>query len=85
MLRVLELFAGIGVCSKALEKLGFNFQILDAVEIDKYAIESFNSIHNTNFKPQDITKYNKDFDNVDLIIGGFPCQAFSAAGKRKRL
>lgn len=80
MLRVLELFAGIGACSKALERLGIEHEIVDAVEIDKYAIASFNAAHGTNFKPQDITKWDKDLQ-VDLIMHGSPCQDFSVAGK----
>ena len=81
MIKVLELFAGIGACSKALERLGIEHEIVDAVEIDKYAIASFNAIHNTNFKPQDITEWDKDIE-VDLIMHGSPCQDFSIAGKQ---
>ena len=66
-LKVLELFAGIGACSKALDRLRIPHTIVDAVEIDKYAIKSFNAIHSTNFEPQDITKWDKDID-VDLIV-----------------
>lgn len=51
MIKVLELFAGIGACSKALERLGIEHEIVDAVEIDKYAINAFNAIHHTSFKP----------------------------------
>lgn len=80
MIRVLELFAGIGACSKALTKLGIEHEIVDAVEIDKYAIKSFNAIHGTNFEPQDVTKWDKDI-KVDLIMHGSPCQDFSVAGK----
>lgn len=80
-IKVLELFAGIGACSKALERLGVEHEIVDAVEIDKYAIASFNAIHGTNFEPQDITKWDKDIQ-VDLIIHGSPCQDFSVAGKQ---
>ena len=67
-MRVIELFAGIGACSKALEKLGGeDIEIVDAVEIDKYAIASFNKIHNTNFQTQDVRYWDKQFDNIDLI------------------
>lgn len=79
MIKVLELFSGIGACSKALTNIGVEHEIVDAVEIDKYAIKSFNAIHGTNFEPQDITKYDKDID-VDLIMHGSPCQDFSNAG-----
>ena len=80
-LKVLELFGGIGACSKALERLGIDYEIADYVEIDKYAVKSFNSMHNTNFEPQDITTWDKDIE-VDLIMHGSPCQDFSLAGKQ---
>ena len=81
MIRILELFAGIGACSKALENLGIEHEIVDAVEIDKYAIQAFNAIHGTNFEPQDICKWDKDIE-CDLIMHGSPCQDFSIAGKQ---
>ena len=81
MIKVLELFAGIGACSKALENLGIENEIVDAVEIDKYAIQAFNAIHGTNFEPQDICEWNKDIE-CDLIMHGSPCQDFSIAGKQ---
>lgn len=80
MLKVLELFGGIGACSKALSLLKTDFEIVDYVEIDKFAVKSFNAIHGTNFEPQDITKWDKDIE-VDLIMHGSPCQDFSLAGK----
>ena len=80
-MKVLELFAGIGACSKALSRLGIEHEIVDAVEIDKYAIASFNAIHGTNFEPQDIITWDKDIQ-VDLIMHGSPCQDFSLAGKQ---
>jgi DNA (cytosine-5)-methyltransferase 1 len=78
-LRIMECFGGIGACSKALERLGIDYEIADYVEIDKYAVKSFNAIHNTNFEPQDITTWNKDIE-VDLVMHGSPCQDFSLAG-----
>lgn len=81
MLKILELFGGIGACSSALTRLGIEYEISDYVEIDKYAVKSFNAIHNTNFEPQDICKWDKDI-KVDLIMHGSPCQDFSLAGKQ---
>lgn len=80
-LKVLELFGGIGACSKALRKMEVDFEIVDYVEIDKYAVASFNAIHDTDFEPQDITTWNKDIE-CDLIMHGSPCQDFSIAGKQ---
>lgn len=82
MIRVIELFAGIGACSKALTNLGIEHEIVDAVEIDKFAIKSFNAIHGTNFEPKDITKYDaSNLGKIDLIMHGSPCQDFSVAGR----
>ena len=81
MIKILELFGGIGAASKALERLGVEYEIADYVEIDKYAVKSFNAMHNTNFEPQDICKWDKDIE-VDLIMHGSPCQDFSLAGKQ---
>lgn len=81
-MRIVELFAGIGACSTALKRIGIDIEIVDAVEIDKYAMASFNAIHNTNFEVQDITTYNKNITDIDLITHGSPCQDFSVAGKQ---
>lgn len=80
-MKVLELFAGLGACSMALKRVGIEVEIVDAVEIDKYAISSFNTIHGTNFESQDICTWDKDVE-VDLIMHGSPCQDFSIAGKQ---
>ena len=80
-LKIMECFGGIGACSKALENIGIDYEIVDYVEIDKYAVASFNAIHNTTFEPQDITTWNKNLE-CDLIMHGSPCQDFSLAGKQ---
>lgn len=81
-MRILELFAGIGACSKALKRIGIDVEIVDAVEIDKYAMASFNAIHGTDFEVQDIKEWDKDIRDIDLITHGSPCQDFSVAGKQ---
>lgn len=73
---------GIGACSTALKRIGADLEIIDAVEIDKYAIASFNAIHGTNFETQDITTWNKGLKDIDIITHGSPCQDFSVAGKQ---
>lgn len=64
---------GIGACSTALKRIGIDVEIVDAVEIDKYAIASFNAIHGTNFEVQDICEWDKDIKDIDLITHGSPC------------
>ena len=81
MVRILELFGGIGAMTQALKKLNVNFEITDYVEIDKYAVASYNAMNGTHFEPQDITEWNKDID-VDLIMHGSPCQDISLAGQQ---
>lgn len=81
-LRVIELFGGIGAMTQALKRLGINFEIVDYVEIDKYAVASYNAMNGTNFEPQDITEWDKDV-KCDLIMHGSPCQDFSISGLQK--
>lgn len=80
-MKLIELFGGIGACTKALKNIGMNVDVVDYVEIDKYAVKSYNAINSTNFEPQNIKEWNKDI-NVDLIMHGSPCQDFSVAGKQ---
>ena len=78
--KVLELFGGIGACTQAFKRVGVPFEVVDYVEIDKYACKSYNAINGTDFKPQDICEWDKDI-KVDFIMHGSPCQDFSVAGK----
>ena len=55
---------------------------MDYVEIDEAAVRSYNAINGTNFKPQDISKWDKDIE-VDFIMHGSPCTDFSIQGKQK--
>ena len=78
-IKILELFGGIGACTKAFKRLGIPHKVVDYVEIDKYAVKSYNAINGVNFEPQDITTWDKDIE-VDLIMHGSPCQSISSAG-----
>ena len=80
-MRALELFGGIGACTIALKRTGIDVEVVDYVEIDKYACASYNAINGTNFEPQNICTWNKNIE-VDLIMHGSPCQDFSVAGKQ---
>jgi DNA (cytosine-5)-methyltransferase 1 len=79
-LTVLEFFGGIGAPRRALERLNLDFKVLDYVEIDKFAVKSYNAIYGENYKPQDIREWDKDL-NADIIFHGSPCQDFSQAGR----
>lgn len=81
--KVLELFAGAGGLAVGLEKAGLKCVALN--EIDKYACETLRvNRPNWNVLEGDIKNFNfsKYKDQVDVVTGGFPCQAFSYAGKR---
>ena len=80
-MKVLELFGGIGACTTALRRIGVDVEVADYVEIDKYAVASYNAINGTNFEQQDICTWDKNIE-VDLIMHGSPCQDFSVAGKQ---
>ena len=83
----LDLFAGVGGFRLGLEKAGH--KCIEFCEIDAKARESYKAIHNTENEVEmhDITTISDEFireiGRVDILAGGFPCQAFSVAGKRK--
>lgn len=82
-LRCVELFGGIGAPRKALERIGIPFKILDYVEIDPYAVNSYNAMYNEEFKPKDIVAYRRFHKDVDIIFHGSPCQDFTIAGNQQ--
>ena len=82
MLKVNELFSGIGAFRKALERLDIPHEIVGISEIDKYAIKSYETIYGATRNYGDISKVDK-LDYADLWTYGFPCQDISVAGMQQ--
>jgi DNA (cytosine-5-)-methyltransferase len=86
-MQFLDLFAGIGGFRLGMEAAGH--QCIGFCEIDKFARASYKAIHDTKgeLELHDITTVSDEFiqsiGHVDVICGGFPCQAFSIAGNRR--
>ncbi len=81
----IELFAGAGGMALGMEKAGIKHLLLN--DFDKYAIQTlklnrpkWNAIH-ADISTLDFTLYK----GIDILTGGFPCQAFSYAGKKRGL
>ncbi|HEP1801698.1 TPA: DNA cytosine methyltransferase [Streptococcus suis] len=85
-MKFLDLFAGIGGFRLGMERAGH--ECVGFCEIDPFARKSYKAIHDTEgeFEFHDITRVTdesvREIGRVDVICGGFPCQAFSIAGKR---
>ena len=87
-MKFIDLFAGIGGFRLGMESAGH--ECVAFCEIDKFARASYKAIHETKGETEyhDITsvtdeEWRKFKGTVDVICGGFPCQSFSVAGKRK--
>ena len=86
-MKFLDLFAGIGGFRLGMESAGH--ECIGFCEIDKFARASYKAIHDTEgeIELHDITRVTDEsvrrFGSVDVICGGFPCQAFSIAGARR--
>ena len=80
------MFAGIGGFRAGLTRAG-GFQCIGHCEIDKYADTSYRAIHDIRkeerYYPDARTIDPNDLPDFNLLCGGFPCQAFSLAGRRK--
>ena len=84
-IRTLDMFSGIGGFRSGLEAIG-GFSFVGHCEIDKYANQAYEAIYQPKGELyyEDARKIDPDtLPDIDLICGGFPCQSFSIAGKRK--
>ena len=83
-MKYFSMFSGIGGFEYGLQQSKHDFECIGFSEIDKYA----SSIYTRHFPKHrnygDATKINtEDLPDFEFLVGGFPCQAFSIAGKRK--
>lgn len=82
-LRYFSTFTGIGGFEIGIQKAIPDAVCVGYSEIDKYAIQIYQKHYPDHLNYGDITKINeKNLPDFDLLVGGFPCQSFSIAGKR---
>ncbi|MGG5317824.1 DNA cytosine methyltransferase [Enterococcus sp. AZ072] len=88
MYKVIDLFSGAGGLSYGFHQ-NVSFRIVAAVENNKYAQKTYEANHKKDFEMlSNIEDVNykaliKKFGNIDIVIGGPPCQGFSNANRQK--
>lgn len=83
MLRCASFFAGVGGIDLGFEKTGY-FETVYANEFDPYPAKTFELNFKTKVDVRDIRKVSEaEIPDFDVMLAGFPCQAFSIAGYRK--
>lgn len=82
MIKILELFGGIGSPRCALRNIGIPVKAIDYVEIDEKAVRSYNAMFQSElaYKTQSVIGWDL---KPDILIHGSPCQDFSIAGHQK--
>ncbi|WP_296813843.1 DNA cytosine methyltransferase [uncultured Megasphaera sp.] len=82
MLKILELFGGIGSPRIALRNIGVPVKSIDYVEVDEKAVRSYNAMFRDDlaYTSQDVRGWNL---KPDILIHGSPCQDFSIAGRQQ--
>lgn len=87
-MKVLDTFAGAGGFSLGFDLTG-NYDIIGAIEFDKWAAETFKFNHpDSTVLIGDIQEYDKSFllkifkEKPDIILGGPPCQGYSIANRK---
>ncbi|MBQ9600706.1 MAG: DNA (cytosine-5-)-methyltransferase, partial [Neisseriaceae bacterium] len=85
-IRLATVFSGIGAIEQAFKRLNLNHSIVFANDIDNFVKTSYLANYQLDKKDwhSDITKFDATpyKNQVDILVGGSPCQAFSMVGKR---
>lgn len=81
-LKLLDLFSGIGGFSLGLESTGY-FETIGFVEKDEFCQKVLKKNFNNIPIEREVRNVKGDRYKADIITGGFPCQPFSVAGKRR--
>ncbi|AYC28705.1 DNA cytosine methyltransferase [Paenisporosarcina cavernae] len=79
MIKILELFGGIGAPRKALINLGIEHKSIDYVEWNEKAVSTYNAMFDNRYKSESVVGYSLQ---PDILVHGSPCQDFSIAGKQ---
>ena len=87
MIKIGTVCSGIGAPEKALRNLGIDYELAYFCEFDKFAAQSYCAIHSESDTKNlgDLTKIEieKLPHDLDLLVGGTPCQDFSSVGLRR--
>lgn len=82
-LKCASFFAGVGGIDLGFEQTN-GYESIYANEFDKYAVQTYNSNYNIKVDTRDISIIPVDeIPDFDVMLAGFPCQAFSIAGKQE--
>lgn len=88
-MKVADLFSGVGGLSQGFIKAGFSISL--AIEFDPAIAAAYRlnhkdtDVYNENICEMDFEEVHKKHSNIDVVIGGPPCQGFSQKGKRLKL
>lgn len=81
MIKILELFGGIGAPRKALINLGIDHKCIDYVEWQPNRVKAYNALYDHLHKPQDVRGWNL---KPDILVHGSPCQDNSRGNKKRK-